>query len=241
MRLLPLLLLLFAASASADDSDRIEKGLKENGFRCMELSRDLGAICVNQAPGIANFAEISVVIPKGVRLGRMIYSAHGDYGVCKAGVGGENFFKEHLGTLRRLGAIAVIPKRSPSRSYPSLEALAKKIDGALGGARPAWLVVGHSWAGKMLPVQLRAAPSVLARVEKVLLLDAAFDVDTLMVGPWSAVLGMKRGLRIHALSNTTWSKLESFREKINAAFPGTVTHKPPIPGDHCAAARHLEF
>lgn len=236
MRFLPLAIaLLLTAPAIADDSGRIETSLKEKGFRCMELPRDEGAICKQESPGIPNIAEIWVVVPKGLRYQRNIYFAHGDLGRCPAGVGGENHLKEHVGKLRSLGAIAVIPKRSPSRSAPSLTALAGRID-QITGQRAPWGVVGHSWAGKLLPRQLNAAPEVLGRVERVLLLDAAFDVRELMVQPWTAVLEKKRGLKIKAVSNETWGKMEVFREDINKASPGTVTHK-QIAGDHCHAAR----
>lgn len=236
MRALPLAIaFLFAGPASADDSGRLETALKEKGFRCMELPSDAGAICKQESPGISSIAEVWVVVPKGVSYQRNIYFAHGDLGRCPAGVGGESHLKEHVGKLRGLGAIAVIPKRSPSRSAPSLSALAGSID-QITGKRAPWGVVGHSWAGKLLPRQLSAAPELLGRVEKVLLLDAAFDVNEIMIPAWTPVLEKKRGLKIKAVSNETWAKMESFRSQINEKFPGTVTHK-QIPGDHCQAAR----
>ena len=132
----------------------------------------------------------------------------------------------------------MLPRRNPSRSQPDFGATVNRIDGITGN-KPPWGIIGHSWAGKMIPAMLNASPAARGRVDKVLLLDAAFDVEELMVPRWTAALEGHRGMKIKAVSNEAWAKTVRLRDQLNAKFPGAVTAK-QIPGIHCQAARYAQ-
>ena len=112
MRLHPLYLLLLAFPAHADDSGRLETALKEKGFRCTELPRDVGAICIDQA-------HVTVIVPKGVRHARTIYFAHGDLNVCAGGLSGESRLLSSVESARsRCCRGAIRAGASPTSARP---------------------------------------------------------------------------------------------------------------------------
>lgn len=233
MRLAAFFLFFFALPAHAGVDTQLLTALGQSGFTCRPTDAGDGSYCVDAA-------KVYVLVPKGLgRHERNVFYAHGDTGVCGPGLSGENHLKDQMPALLRNGAVAVLPHRVPSRqmSYP-LGALVKRIDDILKSASLPWAVSGHSWGGKLIPRALLAAPAVLRRVDKVLLLDVGYDVDTLLVPPWTEVLSANPRLRIRAISSTTFTKMESFTAKINAKFPGAATNK-KVKGDHCPTTEYF--
>lgn len=219
--------------ALAGVENQLLSALRESGFRCSEVAAKDGFLCVDKA-------RVHVLVPSGLdRHARNLFYAHGDTGACGPGASGENLLRDQMPALRRNRAVAVLPWRDPSRNYNyPLGALVNRIDRILRSENLPWDMAGHSWGGKLLPRLLLDHPAVLARVERVLLLDVGYDVDTLLLPPWKKVVLSQPSLQIRSISSTSFQKMERFTRAINAVSPGVATNK-KVQADHCPTAAYF--
>ncbi len=227
MKLLLKSLLLGVLFISTARASTLADSFRENGFSCKNNGSGDGSICKE--------GKLYVLIPSGLEQPkRIVFYAHGNLGVCQGGLSGERYLADQMPALLRNGAIAILPHREvPSDSSYPLTRVAERIERIIGGPVDSWSVAGHSSAGKFLGLVLANAPSVLKRVDQALLLDAAYDVDSVMLPAWERVLAANPSIKIRCLSSTTSAKAAGFVNKLNQRFPDAAQNRYVGKIGHC--------
>lgn len=233
MRYALALALLLPLSARAGVEGRYVESLRNHGYKCVPTPKKDGTFCTK---GISN-----VTIPNDLETHkRTVYYAHGLVGVCGNGASGENYLKNESPTLRKIGAIAVMPYRENAhdQNFP-LTTYLKQFEYDLGG-EPAELVVsGHSAAGSYLGRSLNANPKVLKRVIYAQLLDAVYSVDV-MVNLWTRALAGKRDMKVKFISSTTKANTRDVVAGIKERFPDNVSVETKTEG-HCEMPKYFSL
>lgn len=213
--------------------------LRDSGdYKCTGNNGKDGYVCVSTGGTF-------VLLPKNLeKHTSSIFYAHGLTGICKPGASGENFLLDQMPTLLKNQAIAVLPVRKDATdvSFP-LDTFVAKFEQQLGASGGTWIMAAHSWGGKFVSRELADHPELAKRVTEIFLLDAAYDVDQLMVPFLKKVLAGNPQIKIKAVAmdekgSATISNTKSLMNSVNNQFPGVMTMQ--IEGGvHCGAPKYF--
>jgi hypothetical protein len=221
---------LLSSSSAAGVEDRYLASLKAHGYRCADTSARDGYACTS---GITY-----VTVPKNLTAHtHNVFYAHGLVGVCGNGGSGENYLRNESPTLRRIGAISIMPLRrnAADTGFPLASDL-RGVETALGGESVPLIVAGHSAAGSFLGSELAANPGVAKRVDQALLIDAIYGQSS--TSSWLRVLALNPAMRVHLVSSTTYAASKTWVRIVQSHFPAAVSLEREEDG-HCQMPKYF--
>lgn len=191
------LVLLFPWISSAS---LLVDSLKQKGFSC--TSRREGDICAISKLANAQLSysqPVAILVPLGVeRPERLLLHLHGYKGVCEAANAGPVAMSDEfdfLGQMKDAGAtnaVMIYPMSTGNDTtyinelVPRLGRLLTWAEGLTQAQGKRWILSGHSGAGFVISAALEQAPSLVQKLDSILLLDATYGIAA-RVGEWTEI------------------------------------------------------
>lgn len=236
MKTTPHLLALWAAFLSlstqaAGVEEKYHQALLSHGYSCTNTPNNDGYFCKS--------GNTYVTIPKEMSSHtHNVFYAHGLVGVCGNGASGEQYLKNESPTLRRIGAIAIMPFRQSAAdtSFP-IRSFLQKVESDLESENVPLIMAGHSAAGSFLGAELTANAAVTSRVDQVLLIDAIYGAQN-SAARWINALGHNPNMKVKLVSSTTAAASREWMSLVKARYPSSVSLEIKSEG-HCDMPKYF--
>ena len=223
-------------------SASIIQKLKANGFNCK--SQPDGSICIIShvsAPRFKYSQPVAIVVPANVVNPKttQLY-LHGFKGVCESADSSAEFMVNEFGFLqqiRRENSIMIYPMSSGKcETYNGL--LVPQFSGFLTWLSQQipmtkhWVIGGHSGAGRPIGYILAQNPIFTAKVDSVILLDAAYGMPS-HIGEWKTASRINPKMDITSVYTGSGATAQGSRMLKSSIQPNLVIASPATVQRHC--------